>query len=130
MTIEYQFHSSEHCLMCTVSGEIRLEEIFDYVDQVIDDQSVVGEFFEIVEFSQVKSFDFGYYPSTAIMAKLVELSKCKGYLGSCLVAEKDLIRGMTNIFRVVGENTGVEVRVFDNIASARKHVDEYFEAAL
>lgn len=41
--------------LCTVSGEIRLEEIFDYVDQVIDDQSVVGEFFEIVEFSQVDS---------------------------------------------------------------------------
>ena len=55
MTIEHQFHSSEHCLMCTVSGEIRLEEIFDYVDQVIDDQAVVGEFFEIVEFSQVDS---------------------------------------------------------------------------
>ena len=68
--------------MCTVSGEIRLEEIFDYVDQVIDDQSVVGEFFEIVEFSQVDSFDFGYYRSKEVMAKLVQLSKSKGYLGS------------------------------------------------
>lgn len=126
MTIEYQFHSSEHCLMCTVSGEIRLEEIFDYVDQVIDDQSVVGEFFEIVEFSQVDSFDFGYYRSEEVMAKLVQLSKCKDYLGSCLVAEKDLTRGMTNIFRVMGENTGLKILVFTSVAKARKHVAEYF----
>jgi len=126
MTIEYQFHSSEHCLMCTVSGEIRLEEIFDYVDQVIDDQAVVGEFFEIVEFSQVDSFDFGYYRSEEVMAKLVQLSKCKDYLGSCLVAEKDLARGMTNIFRVMGENTGLKILVFTSVAKARKHVAEYF----
>ncbi len=126
MPIEYQFHPSEHCLMCTVSGEIRLEEIFDYVDQVIDDQSVVGEFFEIVDFSQVNSFDFGYYRSKEVMAKLVQLSKSKGYLGSCLVAEKDLIRGMTNIFRVMGENVGVKVLVFTSVAKARKHVAEYF----
>ena len=126
MTIEYQFRSSEHCLMCTVSGEIRLEEIFDYVNQVIDDQSVVGEFFEIVDFSQADSFDFGYYRSKEVMAKLVQLSKSKGYLGSCLVAEKDLIRGMTNIFRVMGENTGVKILVFTSVAKARKHVAEYF----
>lgn len=60
------------------------------------------------------------------MAKLVQLSKCKDYLGSCLVAEKDLIRGMTNIFRVMGENTGLKILVFTSVAKARKHVAEYF----
>ena len=69
MSIEYRFHGSEHCLMCTASGEIHLDEILDYVDRVIDDQSVVGEFFEIVDFTQVKDFDFGFYPSREIMAK-------------------------------------------------------------
>ena len=128
MSIEYRFHGSEHCLMCTASGEIHLDEILDYVDRVIDDQSVVGEFFEIVDFTQVKDFDFGYYSSRELMAKLAQLSERKGYLGSCLVSEKeDLVRGMTNIFRVMGESTGVEVLVFDSIASARKHVDEYFD---
>jgi len=131
MSIEYQFHGSEHCLMCMVSGEIRLEEIVEYLDQVIDDQSVVGEFFEIVNFTQVTGFDFGFNPSRELMAKLAQLSECKGYLGSCLVSEnEDLVRGMTNMFRVMGESTGVEVLVFDSIAGARKHVDEYFEAAL
>ena len=126
MGIEYRFHGSEHCLMCTVFGEIRLDEVLDYLDRVINDQFVVGEFFEIVDFSQVKDFDFGYYQSIELMAKLAQLSEQKSYLGSLLVADRDLVRGMTNIFRVVGESAEVNVLVFDSVARARKHVAEHF----
>jgi|TARA_Y100000310_G_scaffold329996_1_gene400866 hypothetical protein len=126
MTINYEFNAEQHYVLTEVIGQIRLTDALEYVDRLIGDPLLNKPFLEIVDFSKARDFDFGYYQSDQLMLKLKHLAGLNNYQGSILIAERDYITGMANVFRVTGEFMGIDIRVVDNLEEALNEVGEHF----
>lgn len=122
MSISYEYHANNGYIHTKVSDVITLQEVLSYVDTIIEDTRIDKPFYELVDFYGIKSFDFGYYQSDQLYNKLILLKTKKKHLGTCFVASKDLDKGMTNIFRVTGENKGMNIQVFDNMDDALEYI--------
>jgi len=126
MTINYQYHKDKDYLLCKVNDKVTLIDVLAYFDKIINDPEINNPFFEIVEFSEKTNFDFGYYQTDALMTKLNHLKSLNNYQGSLLITDKDYLRGMANIFKVVGEDNKINVKEFKSLEEAVNYVTEYF----
>lgn len=102
---------------------ITLQEVLSYVDDILEDNEIDKPFYELVDFEDIDDFDFGYYQSDQLYNKLMLLKKHKKHLGTCFVAAKDIAKGMSNIFKVTGEDKGMNIQVFDNMDDALKYIE-------
>ena len=124
--LKYRYHRNEGYLLCQVYDEVLLDDVFEYLECVIADQTIDRQYFEIVDFSKADGFDFGYYRSGRLMDKLKQLQQRKQCLGSCLIVSNKLILEMVNMFGAVGRSRGLNIFVFETIDEAFKHIDDYF----
>ena len=126
MAIKYTYNPEQHSVLTEVIGQIKLTEILSYIDKLISDPLINKPFLEIVDFSETKDFDFGYYQTNQLIGKLKHLESFNNYQGSILIADKDFIRGMTNIFKVVGEDKAINIKVVSSQEEALSEAREYF----
>ena len=126
MAITYQYHKDKNYLLCNVDDKVTLNDALVYFDKIINDPEINNPFFEIVEFSNNTNFDFGYYQTDDLMDKINYLKSLNNYQGSLLVTDKSYLRGMANIFKVVGEDSEINVKEFEKLDEAVNYVTEYF----
>ena len=126
MTINYQYYKDNGYLHSIVDNKVTLTDALAYIDKIINDQLINEPFFEIVDFSNTTNFDFGYYQSDKLILKLKELKSLNNYQGSLLIVASDYLRGMANIFQVIGEDEGINVKTFVSLDEALNFVKEYF----
>lgn len=126
MTIKYIYNPAQHCVLTKAVGQIKLTDILSYIDKLINAPLLNKPFFEIVDFSETNNFNFGYYQSDQLLDKLKHLESFNNYQGTMLIADSDLIRGMTNIFKVIGEDKEINVKVVFSQEEALNKVKEYF----
>lgn len=126
MTINYQYHKDKGYLLCNVSDQVTLTDALSYFDNIINDPGVNNPFFEIVDFSNSTNFDFGYYQTDALMAKIKQLKSLNNYQGTLLIADSDYLRGMANIFKVSGEDKEINIKAFESQEEAVNFITEYF----
>jgi len=101
-------------------------DVLTYIDDVINNPEINEPFLEIVEFKNISNFDFGYYQSGSILSKLKCLANLNNYQGSILVVNSDLLKGMSNIFKVKGETQEVNVVPVTSFDEALRYVENYF----
>jgi len=125
MSISYKYFSDGGYILTTVSDIISLPEvlsyidtILEYIDTILEDSRINTPFYEIVDFAEVETFDFGYYQSGTLYDKLVLLKERKNHLGTIFIASKDLTIGMSNIFRITGEDKGMNIQIVNNFDEA------------
>lgn len=126
MTINYQYHKDNGYLHCVVNNKVTLTDVLTYIDKIINDQTINEPFFEIVDFSNTMNFDFGYYQSDELILKLKKLKSLNNYQGSLLITDRDYLRGMANIFQVIGEDKEINVKAVASLEEAINFVKEYF----
>ena len=126
MTIKYLYNSEQHSVLTKAIGIIKLTEILDYIDNLISDPLLNKPYLEIVDFSDTIDFDFGYYQSDQLIDKLQDLKSYNNYQGTILIADRGFIRGMTNIFKVIGEDEMINIKIVHNLEEALNEVNEYF----
>ncbi len=122
MSISYEYHANNGYIHTKVTDKITLQEVLSYVDTILEDTRIDKPFYEIVDFSETKKFDFGYFQSDQLYDKLVLLKKHKKYLGTCFIPFADLTKGMSNIFKVVGEDKGINIQTFSNLDEALEYI--------
>lgn len=122
MSIQYQYNKSGNYVLTSVTGIVTVDQVAEYVDAILSDERIKTPFYEIVDFAEVENFDFGYYQSDDLIDLIVKLKNEKQYLGSCLVANKDVTKGMSNIFKVIGEDKNLNVKVFSTLNEAMDYV--------
>ncbi|MCH7671268.1 MAG: hypothetical protein IIB72_03795 [Proteobacteria bacterium] len=111
--------------MLTIPPQILLlTDVLAHFDRITNDPSIQKPFFEIVDFSNTKEIDFGYEDAKKLMGKIVELKRHDKYQGSLLIANTDYIRGMTNIYRVVGESAKINIVQVTSLDRALDIVNE------
>ena len=126
MAIEYEFKPERKCVHCKATGLISLSEIVNYIDQMIQDPQLKQPFMEIVDFDKEVSFDFGYNETSVLISTLKRLELKNHYQGTILVAGSALMRGMSNIFKVVGEGRKINIKVVTKLEAAYDAVDKHF----
>lgn len=126
MSVSYINHIENKYIISTVTNTAKLQDVLAHVEKIIDDKTLDKPFIEIVDFSTTKDFDFGYYQTETLVEKFKQLTPLNNYKGSVLVAEKDLIKGMTHIFTIVSEGTDVNFVVVNNFKEAINYVENYF----
>ena len=126
MAINYQYHKANGYLHCVVNNKVTLNDVLTYIDNIINDQTINEPFFEIVDFSNTTDFDFGYYQSDELILKLKKLKSLNNYQGSLLITDRDYLRGMANIFQVIGEDKEINIKTFASLEEALKYVSDYF----
>jgi hypothetical protein len=122
MSIQYQYNKPGNYVITTVTGTVSVDQVAEYVNDILSDDSIKTGFYEIVDFTGVKDFDFGYYQSDKLINLIAKLKNEKQYQGSCLVADKDLTKGMSNIFKVVGEDKKLSITIFSTLDEAIDYV--------
>lgn len=122
MSIRYEYHANNGYIHTKVTNTITLQEVLSYVDTILEDTRIDKPFYELVDFSETKSFDFGYYQSDQLYNKLVLLKKHKKHLGTCFITSIELTKGMSNIFKVVGEDKGMNIQTFSNMDEALEYI--------
>lgn len=122
MSISYQYHKELRYILTKVTKVITLAEVLSYVDSILEDESINAPFYEVVDFVGIKSFDFGYHESHQLYEKLILLKKHKKHMGTCFIASKDLVKGMTNIFKVLGEEKGMNIKTFENMGEVLEYI--------
>lgn len=122
MTISYKYFKDKDYVLTTVSDQVTLDEALSHFDSLLSDININNPFYEIVNFSDVQNYDFGYYQSEQLMDKIIQLKNKKSYLGSCLVANKDIAKGMSNIFMVVGNQKSIDIQVFDTVEDSLAYI--------
>lgn len=122
MSISYEYYENNGFILTKVTDVITLQEVLSYVDSILEDNRIEKPFYELVDFSGVERFDFGYYQSDQLYNKVVLLKKYKKHLGTCFVASKDLAKGMSNVFKVTGENKGMNIQIFNNMNDALEYI--------
>lgn len=124
MSINYQYNDSAGYVLTKVTSIVSLEKVAEYIETLVADSTINKPFYEIVDFSNISNFDFGYYESDILMDLIIKLSNDKQYIGSLLVANKDITKGMSNIFKVIGEDKGIEIKIFNTVNDAINYVAE------
>jgi len=122
MSINYEYHVNNGYIHTKVTDVITLKEVLSYFDTIIEDARIDKPFYELVDFSEINNFDFGYYQTDQLYNKLAQLKEHKNLLGQCFVASKDLAKGMSNIFSVVGESKGMNIKIFNNMNDALDYI--------
>ncbi len=122
MSISYEYYPDNRYIHAKVTDVITLQEVLSYVDLILEDTRIDKPFYEIVDFSETKNFDFGYFQSDQLYDKLVLLKKHKKHLGTCFIPMTDLTKGMSNIFKVVGEDKGMDIQIFSNMDEALEYI--------
>ena len=128
MSISYTYHADKSHILTKVSGVVTLEETLEYIDRINADPRISKAFYEIVDFADTDNFDFGYFESNQLIEKLAELRADKGYMGTILIADRDLIQGMSNMFQSIGECHNVPVTVVHSFEEAEDIVTSLLEA--
>lgn len=59
----------KHYVLCRMLGEGTMDEVFDYIHNLEVDDDFNEPFYEIVDFTEVKALDFGYYESNRLLGK-------------------------------------------------------------
>jgi len=126
MTIKYYYHTKQRYILTKVSGITTLNETLEHFNNLIEDPLLNDQFVEIVDFSETINFDFGYYQTGQLADKVKQLSDLKNYLGSILIADKDFIRGMAHMFKVVAEDRLLNFKIANDCEEAETLVNEYF----
>ncbi len=124
MPINYDFDDISHCVFTTLSGDITLNQVDCYVEAVSQDEAINRPFYEIVDFSRIERFDLGYEQSDTVISLLMALRSKKEYRGSCIVVDRDFTKGISNIFRVIAEEKGVDLKVFKAVDEASEYVSQ------
>jgi len=124
MSIGYEYCPTEGYILSKVTKVLSLFEVLAYMDSIIDDDRINQPFYELVDFSEIDKFDFGYYQSDQIYGKLKLLQTHKKYLGTCFVASHDLAKAMSNVFKVQGETNGMNMEVFNSVDDAAEYIKE------
>ena len=124
MSIKYIYHKSANYILTKVTDIASVKQVETYIDSIINDQEILQPFYEIVDFTEIKNYDFGYYQSESIINLLIKLKNKKPYLGTCLVADTDLSKGMSNIFRVIGEDKEIDIKVFNSLTDSINYINE------
>jgi len=122
MSISYEYKKDDQYILTKVTKTITLPEVLSYVDSILADNRIKNPFYEIVDFADIDSFDFGYYQSDELYDKLVLLKKQKNHLGTCFIVTNDIARGMSNIFKVIGEDKGMNINIFNSMDEALQHI--------
>ena len=120
--LEYTYYPDTSCIITKITGYVKLDEVYSYIDRVIEDDKIDKPFYEIVDFSNIENFDFGYYESNNFITKLKDMKDQKGCKGSILIADNDLTQGMSNMFQSIGECKGVKVYIVHSLDEAMDNV--------
>jgi len=75
MSISYTYNKDAQYIHTKVTETITLPEVLDYVDTILENNDIASPFYEIVDFENIESFDFGYYQADTLYNKLVLLKK-------------------------------------------------------
>ncbi len=124
MSIEYEYYKDKGYLVTEISGDLSRQQVIDYVERLINDHEITEPFYEIIDLSHVDHFYFGYLESDEIMSKFKEMQEIKKYCGSCLVANKDVSKGVSNIMKAVAADKNLNIQIFDSIKDAVKFASE------
>ena len=124
MSISYEYYPNNRYIHTKVTDVITLQEVLSYVDSILEDSRIDEPFFELVDFAEIDKFDFAYYQSDQLYNKLVLLKKYKEHLGTCFVASKNLAKGMSNMFKVIGEDKGMNIQIFDRMDDALNYINK------
>jgi len=122
MSISYDYYKEGGYILVKVTDKITLPEVLSFIDSVLKNDKINEPFYEVVDFSKIKSFDFGYSESDLLYDKLKLLVKYKNHLGTCFIASKDIAKGMSNIFRVIGEDKGMNIQIFKAMDEALQYI--------
>ena len=122
MRIEYEYFKDKGYLISLPKGIVGLQDVKNYANELLNDSSITQPFIEIANFSDVHEFKFGYSEVEELMESFRKLKELKGYEGACLVVEKDISRGMSNILREVAKESGIVVRTFKTVEDASQYV--------
>ncbi len=122
MSINYEYYPNNRYIHAKVTDVITLQEVLSYIDLILEDTRIDKPFYEVVDFSETKNFDFGYFQSDQLYNKLVLLKKHKKLLGTCFITFTELTKGKSNIFKVVGEDKGMNIQIFSNMDDALEYI--------
>ena len=128
MSISYTYDADKSHIITKVSGVVTTKETLEYMDRINADPRISKPFYEIVDFADTDNFDFGYFESNQLIEKLAKLREDKGYMGTILIADRDLIQGMSNMFQSIGECHNVPITVVHSFQEAEDMISNLLEA--
>jgi len=123
MNIEYCYHEERGYLLCTPKGVVTLDDVKVYVQTLCNDNTINAPFIEVVDFTQTKEFDFGYFEAKELIELFEALKSSKGYKGSCLVVQEDITKSMSNLISGAGRDLGVVIKTFKTVEDACKYAE-------
>jgi len=110
MKIVYEYESSSNTLTVKPTGAISINDIFQYFNNVINDDSVKKIDIEFVLFDQVKDFAFSYSETHSLREQYRDMRKRKGYGLTVFVAKDGYHFGMARMLSsVLGDEFKQEV---------------------
>lgn len=127
MTIKYTYDPKQHAVLTRIIGEVKFIDVLAYLDDLISDSTLTNSFIEVVDLSKAKDFDFGYQQTRQMIDKLVYLASFDKYKGTIFIADTDFTRGMSNMFKMVGEVNSVNVSIVRSIEEALNEVNGRFK---
>ncbi len=100
-----------------------MEEVIDYIRDLEADDDFNQPFYEIVDFTEVKALDFGYYESNGLFGKYKALAISKGYLGTIFVTGTVYGQAVSKMFKTAGHFKGINIRVVQTLEEAVLLID-------
>ena len=107
-------------------GTGTLEDVRNYIAEITRDPDLDEPFFEIVDFTQVKNLEFGYYQSEEMMNQYLTLAENKGYIGTIFITGSEYGQGVANMFTAAGTFKGLDLRVVSSLEEAELLIAHYF----
>lgn len=123
MKITYQYFRDRGYVLCAPEGVITADDIKTYATALSTDSSIDMPFFEIADLSNVEAFAFETSETDDLLALFRDLISKKGYRGSCLVAQGDLAKGVSNLISNVGREMDISIKVFNTVEAASQYAE-------
>ena len=114
MAIKYTYDKDSYYIDTVVTEMVSINQVSEYIDKIINNESIENNFYELVDFTTINGFDFGYYQTNELVDLFIKLKKHKKYLGTCVVVNSDVAKGMSNMFNVVWEDKGLILKTFNS----------------
>jgi hypothetical protein len=123
MPVSFTKNIQKHYVLCRMLDEGTMDEVLDYIHDLEVDDDFNKPFYEIVDFTDVKVLDFGYYESNRLLGKYKALALNKGYLGTIFVTGNVYGQAISKMFKTAGHFKGINIRVVQRLDEAVLLID-------
>lgn len=112
MPVSYDYDPKLNAVIVHLKGTVRKDEVLEYLDRLLADDTIQHGYFQIVDFSTTDDYSVSEEDLAEIALRGEEVAAVKGHQRSYYFADSNRAYAIAQTLHALGDDHGFEVEVY------------------